>query len=89
MEATETPPTRPATFNNLLPGQTVRYLVPNGRGRNGQEWAEKRGRVVMAFPTHAVVNAGGAHGTPGVVTERNFVALVPGKRKGGGFVFAR
>lgn len=61
------------TFNNLRPGKTVRFLIPNGFGRHGQECKEKRGRVVMAFEHHVVVNGGGRHGTPFVVNEKNFV----------------
>ena len=61
------------TFNNLRPGRRVTFLIPNGIGRNGQEWKEKTGRVVMAFPTHVVVNGGGRYGTPYVVNENNFL----------------
>lgn len=60
-------------FKNLRPGQRVTFLVPNGIGRNGQEWKKKTGRVVMVFDTHAVINGGGRFGTPHVVTDQNFV----------------
>jgi hypothetical protein len=60
-------------FNNLRIGQRVKFLIPNGFGRNGQEWKEKSGRVTLAFPDRVVVNGGGKYGTPYVVTERNFV----------------
>ena len=62
------------TFNNLRPGQKVTFLIPNGCGRDGVEWKRKSGKIVMAFPTHVVVNGGGRYGTPYVVNERNFVA---------------
>lgn len=57
-----------------LPGDKVKFLIPNGIGRNGVEWKEKTGRVVMVFPTHLVVNGGGRYGTPHVVDERNFLS---------------
>jgi hypothetical protein len=31
------------------------------------------GRVVMSFPTHAVLNMGGRHGTPGILTPENAI----------------
>ena len=40
-----------------------------------QHGQERTGRVVMTFPTHVVLNLGGAHGTPGVANERNIVAI--------------
>lgn len=61
------------TFKNLKPQSRVTFLVPNGIGRNGQEWKQKTGRVVMAFESHVVVNGGGRFGTPHVVDEKNFV----------------
>jgi len=61
------------TFNNLRPGQHIAFLIPGGIGRNGREWSRKTGRVVMAFSTHVVVNAGGRHGTPRVVSGENFL----------------
>jgi hypothetical protein len=61
-------------FQNIRPGDTVRFRVPNGIGRNGQEWKESQGKAVLCFSTHVVVNKGGRYGTPGVVNERNFVS---------------
>lgn len=71
-----------APVNQLLAsirkGSKVTILIPNGIGRNGQEWKEKTGTCV--FPpgmqsggTHATLNMGGEYGTPGVATERNLV----------------
>lgn len=60
-------------FKNLKPGKRITFRIPNGFGRGGQEWKEKSGRVVMAFPSHVVVNGGGRYGTPYVVDEKNFV----------------
>lgn len=62
------------TFKNLKPGQKVKFLAPYGIGRNGQEWAEKTGKVVIAFPTYVVVNGGGRQGTPYVVDSTNFLS---------------
>lgn len=61
------------TFQNLRPGKFVRFLIPNGIGRGGVEYKEKRGKVVLAYASHVVVNAGGKYGTPQVVNEKNFV----------------
>ena len=61
-------------FKNLKPGQKVKFLVPSGIGRDGQEYAIKTGKVVMIFPHHAVIDGGGRFGTPYVVTEDNFLS---------------
>ena len=61
-------------FRQIRAGDTVKFLVPAGTGRNGVEYKEAGGRVVMAFPSHLVVNMGGRHGTPGVVNEGNFLS---------------
>lgn len=65
---------------NLRPGDRVTILVPNGIGRNGQEWKEATGTVIIASGTHATLNMGGRNGTPGVVTPENFVRYREGKR---------
>jgi hypothetical protein len=65
--------TRPATFMGIRPGDRVALQVPNGIGRYGQEYKTVSGRAVMCFDTHVVVNLGGRYGTPGVVTEDNYV----------------
>ena len=64
----------PNTFNGLRLGDRVKFLVPAGIGRHGQEWAEKTGKVALAFGGHVVVNGGGRFGTPYVVNERNFLS---------------
>lgn len=56
-------------------GDRVTILVPNGIGRNGQEWKEATGRVVMKFATHCVLNMGGRFGTPGIASEHNTVRV--------------
>jgi hypothetical protein len=61
------------SFNGIRPGDRVTMLVPAGRGRDGQEYAQRSGRVVMVFPTHVVLNLGGRFGTPGVCDEHNYV----------------
>jgi len=66
-------------FVGFKPGDKVVIRVPAGIGRNGQEWAERRGKVVMAFRSHLVLNGGGRHGTPLVATAENFVRYVKGK----------
>jgi hypothetical protein len=56
------------------PGDKIKFLVPNGIGREGVEWKAKSGKVVMVFPTHVVVNGGGKYGTPHVVDDNNFIS---------------
>jgi len=63
----------PQIVESLRAGDRVTILIPNGIGRNGQEWKEKTGRAVMRGPAGWVLNMGGRFGTPGVVTESNFV----------------
>jgi len=58
---------------SLRPGSRVTYLVPSGQGRNGIEYRSKTSKVVLAMGTHVVVNMGGRHGTPFVVTPENVV----------------
>jgi len=60
-------------FSEIRPGKRITFLIPNGIGRNGQEYKEKTGRVVMSGPCGWVVNGGGRYGTPHVVSEENFV----------------
>lgn len=55
-------------------GDRVTILKPHGN--------RVTGRVVMVFETHAVLNAGGRHGTPEVATAANIVALKPAKKPG-------
>jgi len=61
------------TFSDIRPGDRVTILVPNGMGRNGQEWTKKSGRAVMRGPHGWALNMGGKFGTPGVATPENFV----------------
>lgn len=79
-----------ALLANLIPGDRVTILRPAGIGRNGQEWAEATGRVVMADRTNltATLNMGGRYGTPGVATEANIIrATRPANGPKGGFIF--
>lgn len=59
------------------PGDWVTFLRYAGLGRDGPEYKEARGRVVMARPgmPHLVLNCGGAHGTPAIASEKNIVAI--------------
>lgn len=63
-------------FEDIKPRSKVTFLIPNGIGRNGVEYKEKTGRVVMRGTYGWVVNGGGRHGTPYVVEEKNFVSVV-------------
>ena len=57
--------TKPApVVHDARVGSIVRIDVPNGIGRNGQEWKEIRARVHMVTPTHLVcrkLGTSGAH----------------------------
>lgn len=67
-------------LSNIKPGQRVKYLAPAGIGRNGVEYKEVRGKVVLNMRTHLVVNLGGKHGRPGVCTPENFLGVVGGAK---------
>lgn len=60
---------------DLKKGDTVTILVPNGIGRNGQEYKEAKGKVVIPSGTHAALNMGGQYGRPGVATPQNIVRV--------------
>ena len=72
-------PNTPAIFSKARRGDTVVINVPAGIGRNGPEFTQARGKVVMAFPTHLGLNAGGKHGRPRVADASNYVRLIPSK----------
>jgi hypothetical protein len=59
-------------FDSIKPGSRVTIV-----NRFGQQQA---GRCVMKFPTHAVLNLGGAHGTPGIATAENVVKVSAAKQ---------
>ena len=54
-------------FQSIRPGARVTIVTPHG--------SKLSGRCVMKFPTHAVLNLGGAHGTPGIADESNTVSV--------------
>lgn len=56
---------REQMFTLARPGKTAGIITPHG--------SVLCGRVVMKFATHAVLNLGGAHGTPGVMDASNCV----------------
>ncbi len=55
------------TFDAIRPGDRVAIVTPQGQKRSG--------RCVMKFDTHAVLNAGGAPGTPVIATRTNTVGV--------------
>lgn len=64
-------------FGQIAIGDTVEMLVPAGRTMYGhQDYATRRGRVVMRGNYGWVLNLGGRHGTPGVCDPVNFVRIV-------------
>ena len=58
------------TFQNIGPGDTVRFSNRFGQERNGR--AVMFNRQYQAW----VLNAGGPHGTPKIVDATNFVRIV-------------
>ena len=74
--------------SELRPGDRVTGLFPGGLSlRSGREYKERTGRIVIKpikhldNINHFVLNMGGQHGTPGVVSEENFVAGRPHKSR--------
>jgi len=60
-------------FEDIHIGDTVYFSTPHT--------AEMKGRAVMKGPAGWVVNAGGKHGMPKVVSERNFIRLRKGRNR--------
>ena len=60
-------------FNDIMVGDTVYFSTPHSK--------ELKGKAVMKGPVGWVVNMGGRHGTPGVVTERNFIKIRKGRNR--------
>ena len=60
-------------FNDIQTGDTVYFSTPHT--------AEMRGKVVMRGPAGWVVNAGGRHGIPKIVSEANFIRGRKGKNR--------
>jgi hypothetical protein len=56
---------RKELFAQVKPGARAAFVTPHGFILSG--------RVVMRFSTHAVLNLGGRHGTPGVLTPETCV----------------
>lgn len=54
---------------SLRPGQRVSFLLPSGT----RSWKATAAKIVFAMGTHVVVNLGGRHGTPAVVTPENVI----------------
>lgn len=59
-------------------GDRVKYWAFCGIGPEGKEYKIGVGKVcgMLIFPTHMVINIGGRHGTPRVVDEENFIAVM-------------
>ena len=60
-------------YTDIHIGDTVYFSTPHTQ--------EMKGRAVMKGPAGWVVNAGGKHGTPRVVSERNFIRLRKGRNR--------
>ena len=60
-------------FTDIMVGDTVYFSTPHSK--------ELKGKAVMKGPIGWVVNMGGRHGMPSVVTERNFIKIRKGKNR--------
>ena len=60
-------------FKEIQVGETVYFSTPHSK--------ELMGKAVMKGPIGWVVNMGGRHGMPNVVTERNFIKIRKGKNR--------
>ena len=60
-------------FKEIQVGDTVYFSTPHSK--------ELKGKAVMKGPVGWVVNMGGRHGMPGMVTERNFIKIRKGKNR--------
>ena len=60
-------------FEDIQVGDSVTMKTPKGQ--------ELRGKAVMKGPHGWVINTGGRHGTPRVVSESNFVKMRKGKNR--------
>ena len=60
-------------FKEIQVGDTVYFSTPHSR--------ELKGKAMMKGPVGWVVNMGGRHGMPSVVTERNFIKIRKGKNR--------
>ena len=60
-------------FKEIQVGDTVYFSTPHSK--------ELKGKAVMLGPIGWVVNMGGRHGMPNVVTERNFIKIRKGKNR--------
>ena len=60
-------------FKEIQVGDTVDFSTPHSK--------ELKGKAVMKGPIGWVVNMGGRHGMPNVVTERNFIKIRKGKNR--------
>ena len=60
-------------FKDIQIGDTVYFSTPHSK--------ELKGKAVMLGPIGWVVNMGGRHGMPSVVTERNFIRFRKGKNR--------
>ena len=60
-------------FKEIQVGDTVYFSTPHSK--------ELKGKAVMKGPVGWVVNMGGRHGMPSVVTKRNFIKIRKGKNR--------
>lgn len=58
---------RGALFDSIRPRDMVTIITPHG--------SKMTGRVVMRGPYGWVLNLGGRHGTPGIATAENVIAV--------------
>ena len=60
-------------YDDIMVGDTVYFSTPHSK--------ELKGKAVMLGPIGWVVNKGGRHGMPFVVSEKNFIRFRKGKNR--------
>ena len=60
-------------YDDIMVGYTVYFSTPHSK--------ELKGKAVMLGPIGWVVNRGGRHGMPFVVSEKNFIRFRKGKNR--------
>lgn len=60
-------------YQDIQVGDSITFSTPHT--------AEMKGKAVMKGPAGWVVNAGGRHGMPKIVSEKNFIRARKGKNR--------
>jgi hypothetical protein len=69
------------TYDDIRAGDRVTFYAYAGGGSRRPEYRPRTGRAVMLGPGGWVLNLGGPHGTPGIVTRDSFIKAIRPKGK--------